>query len=55
MAKKRCRESKRKWEQEKLEETEDLAKRQETRNTAVVLKNGTVKERISTKNVNVQK
>ena len=31
MAKKRCRESKRKWEQEKLEEIEDLAKRQEIR------------------------
>ena len=31
MAKKRCRESKRKWEHEKLEETEDLAKRQEIR------------------------
>ena len=31
MAKKRCSESKRKWEQEKLEEIEDLAKRQETR------------------------
>jgi len=29
MAKKICRESKRKWEQEKLEEIEDLAKRQE--------------------------
>ena len=52
MAKKRCRESKRKWEQEKLEEIEDLA---ETRNKAVVSKNGTVKERISTKNVNVKK
>jgi len=31
MAKKRCRGSKRKWEQEKLEEIEDLAKRQEIR------------------------
>ena len=31
MAKKRCRESNRKWEQEKLEENEDLAKRQEIR------------------------
>jgi len=31
MAKKRCRESKRKWEQEKLEEIEDLAKRREIR------------------------
>ena len=40
MAKKRRRESKRKWEQEKLEEIEDLA---ETRNKAVVSKNGTVK------------
>jgi len=31
MAKKRCSESKRKWEQDKLEEIEDLAKRQEIR------------------------
>ena len=53
MAEKRCRESKRKWEQEKLEEIEDLAKRQEIRQ--LYKKNGTVKERISTKNVNVQK
>jgi len=31
MSKKRCRERKRKWEQEKLEEIEDLAQRQEIR------------------------
>jgi hypothetical protein len=31
MAKKRCRESKKKWEQEKLEEIEDLAQRYEIR------------------------
>jgi len=53
MAKKRCRESKRKWEQEKLEEIEDLAQRHKIRQ--LYQKNGTAKERISTKNVNVQK
>jgi len=53
MAKKRCRESKRQWEHERVEEIEDLAKRQEIRQ--FYKKNGTVKERISTKNVNVQK